>query len=169
MADLADDLRVLPDMIHAYEQGADIVCGSRHMPGGKQIGGPLLKKLMSRIAGLTLYYFARVPTCDITNSFKLYRRSFLQTITIESAGGFELGMELTAKAFLKGFTVTEVPSIWTDRTVGESKFKLWSWLPHYIYWYLILMLYRGPLFLLVQAIKRGIRYVLLWRRYVYSK
>lgn len=169
MADFADDLCVLPSMIKAYEQGADIVCGSRYMPGGKQVGGPLLKKLMSSTAGLTLHWFTRIPTRDSTNSFKLYKRSFLQTTTIESTGGFELAMELTAKAFLRGYTIVEVPSVWTDRAAGESKFKLWSWLPHYIYWYVLLMLYRGPFFFLMQAIKRGIRYVLLWRRYVYSK
>lgn len=154
MADMADDLRIVPRMFEHYQQGADVVCGSRYMPGGKQIGGPLLKGLMSRVAGLSLYYLTTLPTRDITNSFKLYRTSLLRALTIESTGGFELGMEITVKAFLQGAVVTEIPSVWTDRTAGESRFKLWSWVPHYLYWYFLLMIKRGPLFIVLQKTKK---------------
>lgn len=153
MADMADDLRALPGMIHHYKQGSDIVCGSRYMPGGKQIGGPFIKGIMSRIAGISLYYLTPLPTRDITNSFKLYKTSLLRSIIIESTGGFELGMEITVKAFLRDARITEVPSVWTDRTVGASRFKLWTWVPHYLYWYVLLLLKRGPLFLVQQKVK----------------
>src|SRR4030081_1514530 len=66
MADLSDDLSVVPRMHELIHQGYDVVCGSRYMKGGKQIGGPLLKGVLSRIAGLTLNLFAGVPTKDVT-------------------------------------------------------------------------------------------------------
>jgi dolichol-phosphate mannosyltransferase len=135
MADLADDVGALTAMLKAFDAGADVVCGSRYMPGGEQRGSPIIKGLLSRTAGLSLHYFTGIPTRDVTNSFKLYRRSFLQGMEIESTGGFEIGMELTVKAFARGLRVTEVPSVWTDRTQGESRFRIWRWLPRYITWY----------------------------------
>ena len=105
------------------------------MSGGKQYGGPFLKGLFSRVAGVSLHWLAGIPTHDISNSFKLYRRTILETIAIESAGGFEIGMEITVKAFLQGYKIAEVPTTWTDRSAGASNFKLWKWLPHYLRWY----------------------------------
>lgn len=136
MADLSDPPSVINEMIKvAKEKNADIVCGSRYMKGGKQIGGPFLKGLMSRFAGLSLHFLTQMPTCDATNSFKLYRKSFLEKMQIESTGGFELGIELVAKAHVEGYKICEVPTIWTDRVAGQSNFKLFSWLPSYLKWY----------------------------------
>ena len=104
MADLSDPPGVINDMVKSVEENnADIVCGSRYMKGGKQYGGPLLKGLMSKYAGLSLHYCAGLPVHDATNSFKLYRKSFLNSVEIESTGGFELGIELVVKAFKKGY------------------------------------------------------------------
>jgi dolichol-phosphate mannosyltransferase len=135
MADMADDLSALAPMWQAFRDGADVVCGSRYMPGGEQRGGPVIKGWMSRTAGRSLNLLTRIPTRDVTNSFKLYRRSFLESVQIESRGGFEIGMELTVKAFVTGRRVVEVPSIWTDRTAGTSRFRLMQWLPRYLRWY----------------------------------
>jgi dolichol-phosphate mannosyltransferase len=138
MADLCDPPEVINDMLtKAREQHADIVCGSRYMRGGKQIGGPFVKRTLSRTAGLTLWYMTSLPTHDVTNSFKLYSRRALETLQIESQGGFELGMELTVKAHFSGLKVTEVPTQWTDRAAGESRFKLFKWLPNYLGWYFL--------------------------------
>ncbi len=90
---------------------------------------------MSRVAGLTLHWFAGVPTHDPTNNFKLYSRRFLDAVTIESTAGFELALELTVKATIAGRRVAEVPTTWRDRTAGESNFKLRKWLPNYLHWY----------------------------------
>lgn len=57
---------------------------------------------MSKFAGLSLHYLAGLPVHDVTNSFKLYRKSFLNEVKIESTGGFELGLELVVKAFKSG-------------------------------------------------------------------
>jgi dolichol-phosphate mannosyltransferase len=136
MADLSDDLRVVDGMYNNYLKGAAVVCGSRYMKDGKQIGGPLLKRSLSRLAGLSLYWIRHFPTHDVTNNFKLYDKNLLNSITIESAGGFEIGMEITVKAYRQRQKIVEVPCTWRDRTAGEAKFKLWKWLPSYIHWYL---------------------------------
>ena len=135
MADGSDEPRLVDSMVALARDGADVVAASRYMPGGRQIGGPPLKRLMSRIAGLTLHWFAGVRTHDPTNNFKLYARRFLDVVTIESSAGFELALELTVKATLDGRTVAEVPTTWRDRTAGQSNFKLRKWLPHYLHWY----------------------------------
>jgi glycosyltransferase involved in cell wall biosynthesis len=135
MADLSDDLRIVPRMLELLQQGNDIVCGSRYMKGGRQIGGPLLKGLLSRLAGVSLHYLAGVPTRDATNSFKMYRTKFLQNLEFESTGGFEIGMEAVVKAYVSGARVVELPSTWTDRVAGQSRFRLWKWLPNYLRWY----------------------------------
>jgi len=132
MADLSDDLSIVDRMYEMIKNGYDIVCGSRYMKGGKQIGGPLIKKTISRLAGLSLYYLTAIPTHDITNSFKMYNKSFLNQIRIESDGGFEIGMEICVKAFVMGRKIGEIPSIWRDRTKGKSKFKILKWLPKYL-------------------------------------
>ena len=135
MSDGSDDAAVVDPMVALAREGADVVSASRYMRGGRQIGGPPLKRLMSRTAGLTLHWFARVPTHDPTNNFKLYSRRFLDSVTIESKAGFELALELTVKATLAGRRVAEVPTTWRDRTAGQSNFKLRRWLPHYLHWY----------------------------------
>jgi glycosyltransferase involved in cell wall biosynthesis len=135
MADMSDDYEKLPAMLAAGKAGADIVCGSRYMRGGHQFGGPLLKKSLSRIAGLTLHWISRIPTHDVTNSYKLYRRSIFEVLSIESTGGFEIGLEIVVKAFANGMKITEVPCSWWDRTAGKSRFKLAKWIPLYIKWY----------------------------------
>src|SRR5205823_5891570 len=87
MGDLSDDLFIVERMVEQYRQGFKVVCASRYMPGGKQMGGPLLKRILSKFAGVSLHYFTGIPTHDVTNNFKLYDQSFLNTITIESTGG----------------------------------------------------------------------------------
>ncbi len=123
--------------IKRAENGADVVCASRYMRGGKQIGGPWFKGLLSRTAGVSLYWLAGLPTHDPTNSFKAYSSKFLSRAVIESTAGFALSLELTVKAHFSGGRVEEVPAIWYDRTAGSSRFRLWHWLPHYLRWYFL--------------------------------
>lgn len=135
MADLSDEMNVVDRMYELYLQGFDVVCGSRYMKGGRLIGGPFLKQLMSRVSGLTLHYLRGVPTHDATNAFKLYDAEMVHDLKVESVAGFELGLELTVKAFLNGYRITEIPSTWRDRTAGSSRFRVLHWLPHYLKWY----------------------------------
>jgi glycosyltransferase involved in cell wall biosynthesis len=136
MADLSDEFSKVGEMVARAAAGSDVVSGSRYMKGGKQIGGPWFKGLLSRTAGLTLYWLTGLPTHDPTNSFKAYRSDFLRRTPIESEAGFCLGLELTVKAHFGGGRVEEVPAVWQDRTAGESRFKLMKWLPMYLRWYL---------------------------------
>ena len=136
MVDLSDDYRIVEEMVRRAEAGAAVVCPSRYMPGGQQIGGPWLKGMLSRLAGLSLHWLAGLPTRDPTNSFKAYRKDFLDRTPIESEAGFSLGLELTVKAHFAGERVEELPATWRDRTAGESRFRLAAWLPLYLRWYL---------------------------------
>ena len=135
MADLSDDLAQVDRMLGLYDEGYQVVVGSRYMKGGKLVGGPFFKQLLSRIAGTSLCLLRGLPTHDATNAFKIYDRAMVKSMTVESRGGFELNLELTVKAFLAGYRITEVPSTWRDRTSGESRFRLWKWLPLYLRWY----------------------------------
>lgn len=135
MADLSDDLAQVDKMLELYRQGFDLVAGSRYMKGGRIVNGPVFKQGLSRLAGLTLCWFRGIPTHDATNAFKMFDSRMLKQIPIESRRGFELNLEITVKAFLAGYRIAEVPSTWNDRTEGQSKFKLWKWLPHYLKWY----------------------------------
>ncbi len=143
MADLSDDIAIVPRMVELIRDGGyDIVCASRYMRGGRQIGGPLLKQLLSRVAGLSLHWLTGLPTHDATNSFRAYRRSVLNETEIESRGGFEYSLEITVKAYAAGRRITEVPSTWRDRSAGQSQFKLRAWLPRYLHWYLYALTHR---------------------------
>jgi dolichol-phosphate mannosyltransferase len=141
MADGSDEMDRVDQMVRMGQEGASVVAGSRYMKGGRQVGGPLLKRTLSRAAGLSLHWLAGVPIHDATNNFKLYRRDFLDSVQIESTGGFELALELTAKATLAGRRLAEVPTTWRDRTAGQSRFNFRAWLPRYLRWYL--HIYRG--------------------------
>jgi len=137
MADGSDEPEVVEQMVGLARSGADVVAGSRYVRGGRQVGGPLLKAMMSRMAGLSLHWLAGVPVHDATSNFRLYRRSFLDSVTIESRAGFELALELTVKATLAGRPMAEVPTTWRDRTSGQSHFQLRRWLPEYLRWYAV--------------------------------
>lgn len=135
MGDGSDDASDIDSMYELARGGADVVAGSRYMRGGRQVGGPLLKRTLSRAAGLSLHWLGGLPVHDATSNFRLYSRRLLDQVTIESTGGFELGIELTVKAHLLGMRVAEAPTTWRDRTAGTSRFRLWQWLPRYLYWY----------------------------------
>jgi glycosyltransferase involved in cell wall biosynthesis len=145
MADLSDDLAIVPRMVELIEgEGYDIVCASRYMKGGSQIGGPRLKGFLSRAAGQSLHWLTGLPTHDATNAFRAYRRSVLAEMPIESRGGFAYSLEITAKAFARGRRITEIPTTWRDRSAGRSRFRLRQWLPHYLKWYFYALLHRPP-------------------------
>jgi len=135
MADRSDEPQDVAKMAQLIRGGADVVAGSRYMPHGRQEGGPLLKRTLSRMAGLSLHWLGGLPIHDATSNFRLYSKRFLNRVTIESQGGFELGLELTVKAHRLGLRVGEVPTTWRDRTEGQSRFRLWEWLPRYLHWY----------------------------------
>ena len=147
MADGSDEVSKIDEMAANVRDGAVVCAASRYMRGGSQVGGPPVKRLMSRLAGLSLWWVGRVGTHDATNSFKAYSTSFVRQAGVESDAGFEIGLELVAKAKRMGLRTVEVPTRWVDRTEGASNFKLAKWLPRYLRWYWVALgpRTRGPL------------------------
>lgn len=136
MADSSDDHVQIEELARLAGNGAVVAAASRYMKGGRQIGGPVVKRTLSRLAGVSLNAIGRVGTHDATNSFKAYRTDFVREVGIESDQGFEIGIELVAKARRARLPVVEIPTTWRDRTEGESRFRVAAWIPHYLRWYL---------------------------------
>ena len=145
MADGSDDPAQVDALARLVERGVAVAAASRYMPGGQQVGGPVLKRVLSRAAGRSLQLLARAGTRDATNSFKAYSAAFVAAVGIDSRRGFEVGLELTAKARRLRLPVAELPTIWLDRRHGQSSFRLTSWLPGYLRWYLFCFGRRLPL------------------------
>jgi dolichol-phosphate mannosyltransferase len=145
MADGSDDARQIDELARLVERGVVVAAASRYMPGGQQVGGPALKGMLSRSAGRSLHVLARVGTRDATNSFKAYSVEFVRAVGIESRTGFEIGLELTAKARRARQPVAEIPTIWLERQAGVSNFKVAKWIPKYLRWYLFAFGKRTPL------------------------
>jgi len=135
MADGCDDPLQIDDLARLVERGVAVAAASRYMAGGQQVGGPYLKGLISKAAGRSLRVFARIGTRDATNSFKAYSTAFVREVGIESRAGFEIGIELTAKARRLRRPVAEIPTIWLDRQAGVSNFRVAQWIPKYFKWY----------------------------------
>jgi dolichol-phosphate mannosyltransferase len=135
MADGSDDVRAISELSNLVSRGVAVACASRYMSGGQQIGGPRIKKFLSKTAGKCLYLLAGVGTHDPTNSFKAYSKDFLSRTEIESKSGFEIGIELVSKAHRLGLPIAEIPTIWLDRTDGSSRFLLAKWAPKYLPWF----------------------------------
>lgn len=135
MADGCDDPRQIDELTLLVERGVVVAAASRYMPGGQQVGGPRLKSLLSRVAGRSLQFLTNAGTRDATNSFKAYSAEFVRQVGIDSRDGFEIGLELTAKARRLRRPVAEIPTIWLDRTYGTSNFQLGRWIPKYLRWY----------------------------------
>jgi len=151
MADGCDDPAQIDALTRLVERGVVVAAASRYARGGQQVGGPGLKRTLSRLAGTSLHMFARVGTRDATNSFKAYSVGFVRQVGIESDSGFEVGLELVAKARRLRLPVAEVPTIWLERDFGVSNFKLMRWLPKYLRWYRFAF---GPQLTLEQLMSR---------------
>jgi len=136
MADGSDDARQIDELAALIEDGAVVAAASRYAPGGRQVGGPALKRALSRLAGTTLQALTRPGTSDATNSFKAYSAEFVRSVGVESGQGFAVGIELTAKARRLRLPVAEIPTTWRERQAGRSGFRLIRWLPAYLRWYL---------------------------------
>ena len=135
MADGCDDPQQIDQLVRLVERGVVVAAASRYSRGGQQVGGPFLKGVLSRMAGLSLWALARVGTRDATNSFKAYDVGFVHSVGITSTAGFEIGIELVAKARRARLPVAELPTIWLERNQGVSNFKLMTWLPDYLRWW----------------------------------
>jgi len=131
MGDLCDDLETINKMYSKIVAGYDVVCASRYSREGLRLGGSKLKAFLSCWGGRSISYLIGIPTKDIANAFKMYKKEVIESIDIKSKG-FEVSMELPIKAYYLGFKIVEVPTTWRERTKGKSSFKVFKLLPRYL-------------------------------------
>ncbi|MFC2163306.1 glycosyltransferase [Candidatus Altiarchaeota archaeon] len=131
MADGSDQLSSLNEMLDRMRDkdegfsGVDVVAPTRYGSGGKLIGAPWLKALFSRSVN-RLAQFKGVPISDSTNGFKMYRTSKICDLLTRSpikTRKFAVSLEIVVKAWRNGFQFWELPTVWTERTSGTSKFS----------------------------------------------
>jgi dolichol-phosphate mannosyltransferase len=121
-ADLSHDPATLPRLVAAAE-GADLVIGSRYIPGGGTIGWPLARRLLSRAGGQYARLVLGAPVSDLTGGFKVWRSGTLEQIGLHEirSDGYAFAIEATWRALRQGARIAEVPIIFTDRVAGASK------------------------------------------------
>lgn len=122
-ADLSHDAAYLPHFLRLIDQGADLVLGSRYVKGGGVENWGLSRKIISRGGCLYAQTILGLPYRDLTGGFKCFRRRVLETIDLESidAAGYGFQIEMTYRAHQLGFKIVELPIIFVDRQIGESK------------------------------------------------
>jgi dolichol-phosphate mannosyltransferase len=121
-ADFSHDPHYLPALLEAA-RSADLVLGSRYVPGGGVRDWGLIRQLISRGGGLYARLILGVAIHDLTGGFKCIHRRVLEAIDLPSlrAEGYVFQIEVTYRAILAGFTVAEVPIVFADRIAGKSK------------------------------------------------
>jgi dolichol-phosphate mannosyltransferase len=121
-SDFSHDPADLPRLIAAAD-AADLVLGSRYVPGGGVTSWGRLRRLVSRGGSAYARVLLGVPVRDLTGGFKCFHRRVLEAIDLEHvhADGYGFQIELTYKAVRAGFKVTEVPILFRERSVGKSK------------------------------------------------
>ncbi len=135
----ADDflnIDLLDKMYNLFKKNnSDIIVASRFIKGGSMKGCPLLKSILVRVASWSLYFFSSIPVKDASNGFRLFSLNLLNNVKIESKLGFAYSLELLVKSERLKMRIDEIPAQWEERSEGESKFKIFKWLPEYLKWY----------------------------------
>jgi dolichol-phosphate mannosyltransferase len=121
--DMSHDPGYLPDFYRAFEQGADVVAGSRNIPGGGVEGWGPGRHIISKGGSLYSRAILGVDVKDLTTGYKAFTRDALKAIDIGSvrSNGYSFQIELTYRALQAGLKVVEVPIVFVDRRVGQSK------------------------------------------------
>jgi dolichol-phosphate mannosyltransferase len=122
--DFSHDPDEIPNFLKAAQQ-ADLVLGSRYEGGIRVINWPLKRLMLSRFAGKYVKVVTGMPFSDPTGGYKCFRRHALSALNLDKIQcyGYGFQIELTNKLWRQGFTVAEVPIVFTDRTAGESKMR----------------------------------------------
>lgn len=122
-ADLSHDVRYLPDFVRALDDGADVVIGSRNIPGGNVEGWGVGRHFISKGGSLYARSILGLGIRDLTSGYKAFTRRALDAIDIGSvqSNGYSFQVEMTYRAVRKGMRVKEVPIVFVDRMQGQSK------------------------------------------------
>ena len=134
MADDFENIKLINKMVTLIESGNELVIPSRFIQGGKMLGAKKMKKMITIIGSLLIYYFARIPFKDCTNAFKMFSASLKDKIKLDSTKGFTFALELTVKSYLLNFKIVEIPSVWIEAGNRKSNFKMLKWISYYVYW-----------------------------------
>ena len=134
MADDFESVKLINNMVNLIESGNDLVIPSRFIPGGNMLGAKKIKKMITIIGSYLIYYLARIPFKDCTNAFKMFSANLKNKIKLDSTTGFTFALELTTKSYLSNFKIIEIPSVWIETKNRKTNFKIYKWLPYYIYW-----------------------------------
>jgi dolichol-phosphate mannosyltransferase len=121
--DFSHDPKYLPSLVAAARAGADLVLGSRYVSGGGTENWGLARQLISRGGGLYARTILGVPVRDLTAGFRCFRRRVLESLPLDRVRtqGYGFQIEMTYRALQAGFKVVEVPIVFVDRRVGQSK------------------------------------------------
>lgn len=121
--DFSHDPADVPRLVAAAEGGADLVLGSRYVPGGSIPDWGLVRRAVSAAGNLYARLFLQSPIHDLTGGFKCYRRGVLETIDLEAVDskGYAFQIETTYRTVRGGFRVVEIPIAFVDRERGGSK------------------------------------------------
>jgi dolichol-phosphate mannosyltransferase len=121
-ADFSHDPKFLADFLQAVED-ADLVIGSRYKTGVNVINWPISRLLLSLGANQYARWITGLPIMDSTGGFKCFRRKVLQAIDFERvrSNGYAFQIEMSFRAWKKGFRLVEIPIVFTDRIEGQSK------------------------------------------------
>lgn len=120
--DFSHDPAYLPRFLEEIEH-ADLVLGSRYVPGGGTVNWSLARRLISRCGSLYARLILGLPYRDLTGGFKCFRRRVLESLDLHAvrSNGYAFQIELTYRAHQRGYRIVEIPIIFQDRRVGESK------------------------------------------------
>jgi glycosyltransferase involved in cell wall biosynthesis len=139
MADDNYNAGIIDKMTTLFQEGNDIVCASRFIPGGSMVGCRWEKSFLVRAVAFSLNYLGGLPTHDPTNAFRLISRRLLNEVKIESTQGFTYSIELLAKCHRLGWKIAEIPAKWFERSQGTSRFRVFMWAPAYLRWYFYIL------------------------------
>ena len=122
-ADGSHDPKYLPQMVALADDGADLVIGSRYVPGGGTQNWGVGRKLISRGGSLYARTILGVDVRDLTAGFMLWRRTALEAIDLSTitSNGYSFQIEMKYRALQRGLRVVETPIVFVDRAVGQSK------------------------------------------------
>ena len=122
-ADFSHNPADLPRLVDAVRAGADVAIGSRYVGGVRVLDWPLSRLILSYGAGIYTRAITRLPVQDVTAGFKCFHCRVLDAIDLDavSSNGYSFQIEMTYRAWRHGFSITEVPITFTERTEGQSK------------------------------------------------
>ncbi|MDX2225662.1 MAG: polyprenol monophosphomannose synthase [Verrucomicrobiae bacterium] len=122
-ADLSHDPKVIPEFQKAISQGADLVIGSRYIHGVRVLNWPIGRLFLSLGAAEYVKWITGMPVTDPTGGFKCFRRHVLESIDLSSvrSNGYSFQIEVNYRVWSRGFRITEIPIIFEDRHLGQSK------------------------------------------------